>query len=143
MGLRADLLKGTVMASIIKEVELPTRPDVAWAMLRDVGAADKAFPGVLVSSCLEDGVRTVNFANGMKARERIINIDDDHRRSAYSVIEGRFSHHHASMQILPGTEGGSRFLWISDFLPDEAEPLVRGLVDQGAAAFQQALRGRE
>jgi hypothetical protein len=33
-------------------------------------------------------------------------------------------------------------VWISDFLPDETEPLVRGLVDQGAAAFKTAVEDR-
>ena len=130
-----------MMASVIKAIELSVPADAAWAMLRDVGAADKAFPGVLTASRLEGGVRVVNFANGMEVRERIVNIDDAGRRVAYGVIEGRFSHHHASMQILAEGENQSRFVWISDFLPEEAEPLVRGLVDQGAAALKSVLEG--
>ena len=71
--------------------------------------------------------------------KRILGIDDVHRRIAYAVVGGRFGHHSASMQILPDGPGRSRLLWASDFLPDEAEPLVRGLVEQGAAAFKRAI----
>lgn len=41
------------------------------------------------------------------------------------------------MQILPNGVRRSQFLWISDFLPDEAAPMVSGLVDQGVAALKQ------
>lgn len=130
------------MASVIKTIELPAAADAAWAMLRDVGAAHKAFAGVLTACRLEGDVRIVRFFNEMEAKERIVNIDEQNRRVAYSVIEGRFSHHHASMQVEPDGEGRSRLVWISDFLPNDDEPLVRGLVDQGAAALQKALAGR-
>ena len=131
------------MASIIKEIEVAAGADDAWALLRDVGAADKAFAGVLVASRLDGDVRTVNFANGMEVKERIVNIDEQNRRVAYGVIEGRFTHHHGSMQIQAVGEARCRFIWISDFLPDEAEPMVRGLVDQGAAALQRVLEKRQ
>jgi carbon monoxide dehydrogenase subunit G len=130
------------MASIIKAIELSVPADAAWAMLRDVGGADKAFPGVLTASRLAGDIRTVNFASGMEVKERIVNIDEANRRVAYGVIEGRFTHHHASVQILAKGEDECRFVWISDFLPDETEPLVRGLVDQGAAAFKTAVEDR-
>ena len=127
------------MASVIKDMEISVPAEAAWAMLREVGAADKAFPGVLTDCRFDGDVRTVDFANGMQAKERIIDLDDANRRYAYSVIEGRFSHHHASMQIIDAGEGNSRFLWISDFLPGDVAPLVSSLVDQGSAAFKRVL----
>lgn len=127
------------MASVIKDMELSVPAEAAWAMLREVGAADKAFPGVLTASRLDGDIRIVDFANGMQAKEWIIDLNDANRRYAYSVIEGRFSHHHASMQILDAGEGKSRFVWMSDFLPNDVEPLVSGLVDQGSAAFKRVV----
>jgi hypothetical protein len=126
------------MASIIKEVKLTAGYEKAWAMLRNVAAADKAFPGILIACRMEDAVRTVTFANGSVVRERIVTIDEARRRVVYGVIEGRFSHHSASMQVLP-EGGGSRLVWVSDFLPDEGEPMVRALVDEGAEAFRRAV----
>jgi hypothetical protein len=130
------------VASITKQVELNAPADVAWALLREVGEADKAFAGVLTACRLDGDERTVLFANGMEVKERIINLDDAKRRVAYSVIGGRFSHHHASMQIETAGEGASRFVWVSDFLPDEAAPMVSGLVDQGAAALKSSVEAR-
>jgi carbon monoxide dehydrogenase subunit G len=94
-----------IMASIIKAIELEAPAQAAWAMLRDVGAADKAFPGVLTDSRLDSDVRTVTFSNGAVIKERIVDVDEAARRVAYAVIEGRFSHHNASMQVLDRGEG--------------------------------------
>jgi Polyketide cyclase / dehydrase and lipid transport len=127
------------MASITVEAKIEVSAERAWATLRDVGAADRAFPGVLVACRLEGDVRTVTFANGAVVRERIVDIDEARRRIAYAVIEGRFSHHSASMQIIAEGPDRGRFVWVSDFLPDEAEPLVRGLIEQGTEAFRHAV----
>lgn len=128
------------MATIIKDIALATPADKAWAMLREVGAADKAFPGVLAACCVDGDVRTVTFANGLVVRERIVTVDDQTRRLAYGVIEGRFSHHSASMQVRATGEGTCRMIWVSDFLPNEAAEVVAPLVDQGALALQNAAR---
>ncbi len=131
------------MASIIKEIELDVGADVAWAMLREVGEAERAFTPVLTDSRLDGGVRTVTFANGMVVKEQIVDIDEGHRRVAYAVVEGQFSHHSASMQVIDRGEGKSCVVWTSDLLPNEAAPMVRELVEQGSAALQvNVLRGR-
>jgi hypothetical protein len=126
------------MTSVFSEAALGVSAAASWALLRDVGAAACAFPGVLVASHLEHDVRTVTFAGGTVVRERIIAIDEAQRRIVYAVIEGRFDHHSASMQIVPDGPDGSRFLWFSDFLPNDFESRVRGLVEQGTAAFRRA-----
>lgn len=128
------------MASIIKELTLTGEcAAAAWALLRDVAAADKAFPGVLTGARMEgDGVRVVTFANGSVIRERVVTIDDERRRIAYGVIGGRFSHHSASMQIV-SEAGCDRFVWVSDFLPDDLSPMVSALLDQGAEAFRRVV----
>lgn len=119
------------MASITVEATIEGSAEAAWAALRDVGAADRAFPGVLIASRLDGDVRTVTFGNGAVVRERIVDIDETRRRIAYAVIAGRFSHHSASMQIVAEGPHRSRFIWVSDFLPDDVAPLVRALVEQG------------
>lgn len=128
------------MASIIKEIELDISPEAAWAMLREVGAADKAFRPVLTASRLDGQVRTVTFANGMVVKEQIVDVDEARRRVAYAVIEGAFSHHSASMQVIDRGAGRCCVLWISDLLPNEAAPTVRDLVEQGSAALRANAR---
>ncbi len=127
------------MALVVRETRLEAAAEKAWAMLRDVGAAARAFPGVLVASRLEGDSRIVTFQNGSVVRERILEVDDARRLVAYSVVEARFSQHHASMQIITEGPDRSRFVWISEFLPHDFEPLVRVLVDQGTAAFRRAV----
>jgi hypothetical protein len=128
------------MTTIIKQIELTASADAVWAIVREVGAADKAFPGVLTACRLCGDVRTVTFANGQVVRERIVAIDETRRRVAYAVIEGRFSHHSASMQVEPTSDESCRMTWVSDFLPDDAAAAVAPLVELGAAALQRAVR---
>jgi hypothetical protein len=128
------------MASIYKEVILDVDAEVAWRALRNVGGAARLFSPVLTNGRVDGDVRTVQFANGMSVDERIVTIDDDRRRVAYAAIKGTpLAHHHASMQIVPDGDGRCRFVWITDLLPDDAEPAIRSLVEQGAAALKQNL----
>lgn len=123
------------MASIRRTAVLGTTAAEVWTVLRDVGRADRAFPGVLSASRLdEDGVRTVTFANGFVARERLIDVDDEARRIAYSVIDGPFTHHHAVMQLIDDGDV-CRLQWDSDFLPDAVKAQIEPMVQAGVAAI--------
>jgi carbon monoxide dehydrogenase subunit G len=127
------------MASIIRNIRIDAPPDDAWAAVRDVGAAHtRLTPGVLTDCKLENGVRTVAFASGFVARERIIDVNDDERRVAYTVMGEPFQHHNASMQVV-ADGGGSRIIWITDLLPEAIVPQISAMVDQGAAAMKRAL----
>lgn len=125
------------MASMTVESELTCPAERAWSLLADFSAPHKAFAGVLTGARLEEGGRVVTFANGMEVREILVDLDGARRRVAYAVVGGRFTQHAAAMQIVEDGRG-CRFLWTSDFLPNEATPLVEGLMRQGAAAFAQA-----
>jgi carbon monoxide dehydrogenase subunit G len=128
------------VASVTVENELACPAERAWALLTDFENPHKAFAGVLTDSRAEQGGRVVTFANGMEAREILVDLDEARRRVAYAVVGDRFSQHAAAMQILENG-GGCRFLWTSDFLPDEAAPLVEGLMRQGATAFARVAEG--
>jgi hypothetical protein len=107
------------MASIKREASLRTDADTAWRALSDFGAAGELFSGVLVDCQRKGDHRTVTFANGLVVTERLVTIDHAERRLVYAVTEGPLTQHNASMQIVPDGNG-CRFVWISDFLPDEA-----------------------
>jgi hypothetical protein len=130
-----------IMASVIVESELACAPERAWALLADVDNPHKAFAGVLTDARAEEGARVVTFANGMVVREIIVGVDPARRRVAYAVTDGRFSQHSSAMQIV-GDGGHCRFLWSSDFLPDEVAALVEGLMRQGAEAFARIAEDR-
>ena len=104
--------------------------------------AHKTFAPVLVDSRVDDNVRTVKFANGAVIRERIVDVDDERRRVAYSAVDAPgVTHHHASMQIMDVAPGRCRFVWITDFLPAEAGAALAPLIDQGAQALKRTLEG--
>lgn len=128
------------MASIYKEVAVDVDPESAWSALRLVGEAHKLFAPVLVDGQLNGDTRTVKFANGMVVRERILDVDDEKRRVAYTAVDGPgMLYHHASMQVVDAGPGRCRFVWITDFLPREIEGNLTPLIEQGANALKNNL----
>jgi carbon monoxide dehydrogenase subunit G len=124
------------MSTIQRDVRLESPAADVWAVLRNVGRADLAFPGVLTASTIDGDMRTVTFANGFVACERIHNVDETARRIDYGVIGGPFTQHRAWMQIVPDGDG-SRFLWTSEFQPDSVAEQVEPMIDAGVAAIQE------
>ena len=128
------------VATIYKEIPVNAPPDFVWAALKDVGAVHRRLAqGFVLNTVLEDGIRTVTFANGFIAREQIVAVDDEHKRLAYSSVGGRASHHHAYFQVFPDAAGRSRVLWVTDLLPDEMRAPIAHMVEQGSSAIQQTL----
>jgi hypothetical protein len=131
------------MSSIWWEETIAVPGGRAWEWLRRVDLAHELFAPVLVDGRIEDDVRTVTFADGLVVRERIVDVDETHRRIAYTVLDGLFEHHAASMQIVPVDGQSCRFVWITDFLPADKRAMVKPLVEQGARALATNLEARE
>ena len=128
------------MASIRKEIVIDTGIEPAWDALRRVGEPHTLFAPVLTHASIEGHVRTVHFANGMIAHERILDVDDECRRVAYVVLDAPgLTYHHASMQLDVAGPGRCAFVWITDFLPAEAAANLQPLIDQGSEALKQNL----
>lgn len=133
-----EIGKGRTMATIYREIEFDCSLDKAWDQLRDFGNAARLFAGVLVDCQVASGERTVTFNNGYVVQEQLVSLDEDKCRLAYTVVNGDFAHHSASMQMLPSA-GGVKFVWISDFLPHEATQPVEPLVEAGCQAIKRFL----
>jgi hypothetical protein len=128
------------VASIRKEILTAAAPEKVWDVIRDVGELHtRLVPGFVVDTRLEDGARVVTFANGLVARELIVDVDDAARRLAYAVVDGPMSHHHATVVVEPTGADGSRVVWHADLLPHELAERIGSMMDAGAAAMQQAL----
>ena len=126
------------MGSIRREAILDVPARDVWAGLREVGKAAEMFPGILTACELRrDDERVVTFANGLVVVERIIGVDDQNRRMAYSAQVDGFAHHNASMEVLPLADNMSRFIWITDFLPDDARSFAEPLIEEGIRCFEQ------
>jgi carbon monoxide dehydrogenase subunit G len=131
------------VASIRKEFTVKAPAHAVWDAIRDVGAVHvRLVPGLVTNVELEDGARVVTFANGLVAREAIVDIDDDARRLAYASQGGRLSHHNASMQVFEEGENAARVVWITDLLPNEFTEQIAGLMEKGAQIAAMHLSSR-
>lgn len=132
------------MASIRREIQIEARPETAWAALRDVGALHtRLAPGFVTDTRLEEGARVVTFANGMVARELIVDVDEAARRVVWTVVGGPLTHHNGAAQVLPDGPQRCRFVWIADLLPHAAAPAIAAMMDAGLAAIKATLERTE
>jgi hypothetical protein len=131
------------MASVHREIVVARPVAAVWDALADVGALHTRLVRGFVTDCrLEPGARVVTFANGMVARELIVDVDASRRRIAWAVVGGRLSHHNASAQAFAEGDAACRIVWIADFLPDEHAPAIAAMIDQGLAAMKRTLEMR-
>lgn len=131
------------MASIIREVTIQCDAAAAWDALSDFGALhQRLVPGFVTGTRLDGAdTRVVTFYTGAVARERLIGIDHDARRLAYTLVETSLNpaHHSASAQVIEDGNGRIRFVWISDVLPDELSGHIAAMMDRGIATIKQTL----
>ena len=128
------------MASIRREMLVEADPKKVWDAIRDVGAVHtRLAPGFVVDTRLEEGARVVTFANGLVARELIVDVDDEARRLVWAVVGGRPTHHNGSLQVFSEQGGHSRVVWVADLLPNELAGTIAGLMDQGMSAMKETL----
>ncbi len=127
------------MASETVEITTKAKPETVWDAIRDVGALHtRLVPGFVVQTELEPGARIVTFGNGMTVREPIIAMDEDRCRLVWSAEGAGLSHYNASVQVF-AMEGGSRVVWIADFLPDGASQQVRSMMQEGISVLKATM----
>jgi hypothetical protein len=127
------------MASIRKELSLRARPDAVWDAVRDVGAIHtRLAPDFVTDTKLEGDARIVTFANGMTAKELIVDVDDTARRLVWSVVEGRPTHHNGSLQVF-ADHAGCRVVWIADILPHDLAKPIDAMMQHGMDAMKKKL----
>jgi hypothetical protein len=128
------------MATIHIERIIEAPADFVWERLRDFGALHtKVAPGFILDTVVEGDVRTVTFDGGLILRERLIAIDDTHRRIVYSILAEMFEHHSASNMIVPEGEDRCRFVWVVDFLPEGPGDRIGVMMNAGADAIKTAM----
>jgi carbon monoxide dehydrogenase subunit G len=130
------------MASIHKEFIVDTTPEAVWDVLSDYGAVhERLAPGFVTDTQLNSDTRTVTFADGTIVCERLVDLDPENRRVAYTVVGGSLhpAHHHASMQALAEDDGRTRFVWHTDVLPDALAAPIAEFVEHGSTVMRQAL----
>jgi len=130
------------MATIRTEIAVDCPPARVWDALRDWGALHiRLVPGFVVDTRLDGDDRIVTFFNGAVVREVLVDLDDEARRLAWTIVDGPYDHHNASAQVLADGDG-SRFVWIADVLPDAVADRTREMMERGTAAVKATLEAR-
>lgn len=134
------------MTSITRSTGIAASADHCWDALRDFGSIDKrlAVGFIVKTQLISNDVREVTLANGVVLKERLVGLDDDAMRLAYTVIDDQvgITHHNGSVQIIGGSDPAHcTILWITDVLPDGLSDLVGALMDTALAAIKQTLEG--
>jgi hypothetical protein len=130
------------MASIYREFTVEVDPNIVWSAIRDVGAVHQRLAkGFVVDTQLEDDVRTVSFKNGVVAKERILSVDSQNRRMAYTILSDKLKHHSASFQVVAEGKRQTRIVWSADILPNEMEKYLSEMTDQAIEAMKRTLEG--
>jgi hypothetical protein len=128
------------MASLHKNIPIDAAADHVWAAVSDFGAVHRRLaPGFVLDARLDGDARIVTFANGMVAREVLVDCDHARRRLVYAVISERVRHYNASVQVFADGDARSRLIWIVDLLPNEIAPYIAGQMEQAAIAMSKAL----
>jgi len=77
--------------------------------------------------------------NGVVVRELFVDLDDDAHPLVWSVADGPYTHHNASAQVFPEEDGGTRFVWIADLLPDGLAGHIDALMEQGTRVLKRTM----
>jgi carbon monoxide dehydrogenase subunit G len=128
------------MATIRREFVVDAPAQQVWDVFRDVGAVHTRLAPGFVTDCRREGDdRIVMFANGLVAKELIVDVDDAAMRLVYSARSERLAHHNASFQVFSEGPERSRIAWIADVLPHAAAGSIGAMMDAGVAAMKKAL----
>lgn len=127
------------MAIVHREITIDASPEQVWAHIRDVGRAHELL-SLLSASRVEGDRRVCTLAQGGELDERILSIDEDHRRLGYAIVDSPFDleFHAASMQVV-AREGGATLVWITDVKPDPMAAQIGGMIDAEVPHLQAQL----
>jgi hypothetical protein len=127
------------MATIHNDIPLDAPASAVWDAVRDFGAVDRRLAPGFVTSCERDGdARIVTFANGVVAREMLVDCDEARRRLVYAISNERVTHYNGAVQVIADGEAKCRLLWTIDLLPNELAPYVEGQTKLAVAAMHRA-----
>jgi hypothetical protein len=130
------------MASIYREFTVEADPNIVWSAIRDVGAIHQRLAkGFVIDTRLEGDVRTVTFKNGIVAKERILGVDSQNRRMAYTILSDKFEYHNAAFQVFAEANRQTQIIWTADILPNEMETYLSEMTDRAIEAIKGTLEG--
>ncbi|HEY1708526.1 MAG TPA: SRPBCC family protein [Rhizomicrobium sp.] len=128
------------MASIRKTLEIDAPIEKIWAALADYhNVHTRVAPGFVTDSKPEGDIRVLTFSNGSVAREKLVSLDEALHRLVYTIVDGRPTHHDASVDLTALDGARTRFVWTTDVLPDELAPYIDGQMTLAVPLVKAAL----
>jgi hypothetical protein len=128
------------MSTIAREFQLEMPPDLVWERISDVGAVNQLID--FLGEVRVDGRhRTCALGDAGQLDELIVTVDPDERRLVYSIRKSPFDleHHSASWHALADGNGGTRFVWITDFTPEQIAPALEQAIDDAVVSMKRSL----
>ena len=128
------------MATVRKEIDVTASAEDAWDAVRDYGRLHERLVAGFATDCELDGDdRLVTFFTGTVLRERLVSLDDERRRLAWSIVDGPYAHHNGVLDVLDRDGDGCRLVWTADLLPGEAAERTSAMMEEGAQAMARTL----
>jgi hypothetical protein len=130
------------MATTRVDIAIETSAERVWSVVGDFETGPLTMaPGHVTRCQAHGGIRTVTFANGTIARERLIAVDEQHRRIVFSIIGDtiRPEHDNAVMQVIPRNDSTCTLVWMHDVLPDDLAPTLHAAMVDATPTIQTAL----
>jgi hypothetical protein len=69
--------------------------------------------------------------------KRLVTLDDERRQLVCTIVDGPYSHHNGSAQIIRERDNRTRFVWITDVLPDEHAASLDPLMERGITIIKE------
>jgi hypothetical protein len=140
LPMQLDLNEATGISAMTVAIPLDASAAFVWDALRDIYAVHKRLlPGAAVAVDQAPDARIVTFANGMKATERILELDDDARRLVYQVTEGAPLTHHLSTMVVREDDTGVHLVWTSEFAPASQHDWATNLMNEFTELMKKTL----
>jgi hypothetical protein len=130
------------MGSIRREASFDVSPDAVWDAVRDFGAPHTRLVRGFVTDVEMDGEdRIVTFAGGAVQREPLVSVDEQERRLVYCAVDSPLgaTHYNAAVQVTSNGGGGTRFVWLVDFLPDAISANLEAAMERGIQSMKATL----
>jgi len=122
--------------------------DLVWAMIGDFGGLHRWHPQVRgVDLSWEGRIRTVHYADGSRAVERLEARSDAMRRYVYVVVDGKVPVNNCRATLhVTDSESGSTVMWSCEFEPlgdgeASASESLQAHYHEGLRALVSALDG--
>jgi hypothetical protein len=128
------------MTTIRRTINVNVPIDEVWDAVRDFGALhERLAAGFATATRVEGDDRVVSFFNGAVYRERMISSDDDGLRLAWTIVDGPWTHHSGSLELVADSEYRTSLVWTTDILPQDATDATATMINHACGLMKLTL----